>query len=247
MQATFSSGGVTLSRRGQETECGIPYQNERKIDLRLINANDILILKICMMHACGNVNAHDLINVTRYMSLEMEKDSEWHAGRLQRLLQKSWWRLAWSTCRMHGFSATRTVLCKDGGSRLKGINSLKSDGDLWGPNRRSNRATYPYSEPLSNLCFLISAVECDPLVPKASMICTVCAGNKCAKSMNQSPSCAHLNFNIVGARMCTPNATRLGSVHLPGGARRTHVRRSRHYLFTTRRSRAGELPESRGM
>ncbi|PKI44064.1 hypothetical protein CRG98_035551 [Punica granatum] len=38
---------------------------------------------------------------------------------------------------------------------------------------------------------------------------------------------------------------RLGSVHLPGDAQRTHVRRSRHYLFTTRRSRADELPGSR--
>ncbi|PKI74230.1 hypothetical protein CRG98_005351 [Punica granatum] len=40
----------------------------------------------------------------------------------------------------------------DGGSRLKGVNSSKSSGALWGPNRRSNRATYPYSEPHSNLC-----------------------------------------------------------------------------------------------
>ncbi|PKI59076.1 hypothetical protein CRG98_020531 [Punica granatum] len=40
-------------------------------------------------------------------------------------------------------------------------------------------------------------------------------------------------------------ATRLGSVHLPGDARRTHVRRSRHLLFTTRRSRAVESPKSR--
>ncbi|PKI76944.1 hypothetical protein CRG98_002654 [Punica granatum] len=41
-------------------------------------------------------------------------------------------------------------------------------------------------------------------------------------------------------------ATRLGSVHLPGDARRTRVRRSRHLLFTTRRSRAVESPRSRG-
>ncbi|PKI78486.1 hypothetical protein CRG98_001126 [Punica granatum] len=47
-------------------------------------------------------------------------------------------------------------------------------------------------------------------------------------------------FHLVGARMRTPNATRLRSVHLSGDARRTHVRRSRHYLFTTRRSRAGK-------
>ncbi|PKI61329.1 hypothetical protein CRG98_018284 [Punica granatum] len=41
-------------------------------------------------------------------------------------------------------------------------------------------------------------------------------------------------------------ATRLGSVHLPGDVRRTRVRRSRHLLFTTRRSRVVELPGSRG-
>ncbi|OWM77468.1 hypothetical protein CDL15_Pgr016865 [Punica granatum] len=75
---------------------------------------------------------------------------------------KPGWRMAWSSCRMHGFSATGTVLRKDGGSRLKGVNSLKSSGDLWGPNRRSNRATYLYSEPLSNLCFLKLVVGRDP-------------------------------------------------------------------------------------
>ena len=38
-------------------------------------------------------------------------------------------------------------------------------------------------------------------------------------------------FNLVGARMRAPKQTRLGSVHLPGDARRTHVRRSRHLPF----------------
>ncbi|PKI65483.1 hypothetical protein CRG98_014141 [Punica granatum] len=41
-------------------------------------------------------------------------------------------------------------------------------------------------------------------------------------------------------------ATRLRSVYLPEDARRTHVRRSRHLLFMTRRSRVVELPGSRG-
>ncbi|PKI58751.1 hypothetical protein CRG98_020858 [Punica granatum] len=62
----------------------------------------------------------------------------------------------------------------------------------------------------------------------------------------ESPSYAHPNFNLVGARMCEAYATRLGSVHLLRDARRTHVRMSRHLLFTTRRSRAIESPESRG-
>ncbi|PKI60381.1 hypothetical protein CRG98_019230 [Punica granatum] len=53
-------------------------------------------------------------------------------------------------------------------------------------------------------------------------------------------------FYLVRARMREAYATRLGSVHLPGDARRTHVRRSRHLLFTTRRSRAVESLGSRG-
>ncbi|PKI74244.1 hypothetical protein CRG98_005365 [Punica granatum] len=71
----------------QETKCGILYQDERKIDLKLINANGILILNIFMMHVCENVNAHGLIHVTRYkyIALETEKDSNWHAGRLDGL------------------------------------------------------------------------------------------------------------------------------------------------------------------
>ncbi|PKI37770.1 hypothetical protein CRG98_041839, partial [Punica granatum] len=51
--------------------------------------------------------------------------------------------------------------------------------------------------------------------------------------------CAHPNFISSG------HATRLGSIYLPGDARWTHVRRSRHSLFTTRRSRAVESPGSR--
>ncbi|PKI70811.1 hypothetical protein CRG98_008806 [Punica granatum] len=53
-------------------------------------------------------------------------------------------------------------------------------------------------------------------------------------------------FYLIGAKMREAYATRLGSVHLPGDARRTHVRRSRHLLFMTRRSRAVESPGSRG-
>ncbi|PKI78640.1 hypothetical protein CRG98_001017 [Punica granatum] len=54
----------------------------------------------------------------------------------------------------------------------------------------------------------------------------------------------HLLTNGMYARSY---ATRLGSVHLRGDERRTHVRRSRYYLFTTRRSRADESFGSRGM
>ncbi|PKI78386.1 hypothetical protein CRG98_001207 [Punica granatum] len=44
------------------------------------------------------------------------------------------------------------------------------------------------------------------------------------------PVCAP-EFHLVGARMREACATRLVSVHLPGDARRTHVRRSRHLPF----------------
>ncbi|PKI48568.1 hypothetical protein CRG98_031050 [Punica granatum] len=44
-------------------------------------------------------------------------------------------------------------------------------------------------------------------------------------------SCAHPNFVSSGHACARLNATRLGSVHLPGDARRTQVRRSRHLPF----------------
>ncbi|PKI70065.1 hypothetical protein CRG98_009528 [Punica granatum] len=47
----------------------------------------------------------------------------------------------------------------------------------------------------------------------------------------QLPLCAHPNFVSSGHACAHLNATRLGSVHLPGDARRTHVRRSRHLSF----------------
>ncbi|PKI57106.1 hypothetical protein CRG98_022500 [Punica granatum] len=43
--------------------------------------------------------------------------------------------------------------------------------------------------------------------------------------------CAHPNFVWSGHACARLNATRLRSVHLPGDARRTHVRKSRHLLF----------------
>ncbi|PKI79285.1 hypothetical protein CRG98_000299 [Punica granatum] len=61
------------------------------------------------------------------------------------------------------------------------------------------------------------------------------------------PSCAHLNFNLVGARNARTYAMRFGSVHLPGDTQRTHMRMNRHLPIYDRRSRAGKLPESTGM
>ncbi|PKI62003.1 hypothetical protein CRG98_017589 [Punica granatum] len=49
-------------------------------------------------------------------------------------------------------------LPRDGGSRLKGVNSLKLSKDLWGPVRWHSRLNpFPYSEPLTNLAFYIGA------------------------------------------------------------------------------------------
>ncbi|PKI36169.1 hypothetical protein CRG98_043440, partial [Punica granatum] len=46
----------------------------------------------------------------------------------------------------------------DGGSRLKGVNSLKSSEDLWGPVRWHSRLDpFPYSEPLTNLASYFGA------------------------------------------------------------------------------------------
>ncbi|PKI72785.1 hypothetical protein CRG98_006814 [Punica granatum] len=55
-------------------------------------------------------------------------------------------------------------------------------------------------------------------------------GKESGKRPWESRVCAP-EFNLVGARMRAPKQTRLGSVHLPGDARRTHVRRSRHLPF----------------
>ncbi|PKI73458.1 hypothetical protein CRG98_006145 [Punica granatum] len=50
------------------------------------------------------------------------------------------WRMAWSSYKMHGFSATGTVLRKDGGSRLKGFTTGWSrDFELWAAVYASER------------------------------------------------------------------------------------------------------------
>ncbi|PKI73916.1 hypothetical protein CRG98_005680 [Punica granatum] len=48
---------------------------------------------------------------------------------------------------------------------------------------------------------------------------------------NGTSHCAHPNFNLVGVRNARAYATLLGSVHLPGNAQRTCVRRSHHLPF----------------
>ncbi|PKI61764.1 hypothetical protein CRG98_017814 [Punica granatum] len=122
------------------------------------------------------------------------------------------------------------LLTKNWGSRYKGVNSLKSSEDLWGTVRWHSRLDpFPYSELLTNLASYLGARGIsDKYVP--SGVAKLCAPE----------------FYLVGARMHETYATRLGSVHLLGDARRTCVRRSHHLLFTTRRSKAVESPGSRG-
>ncbi|PKI41621.1 hypothetical protein CRG98_037989 [Punica granatum] len=63
------------------------------------------------------------------------KDSNGTQGDSMDCLSKPGWRVAWRLSTMHGFSTIRTVPSRDGSSRLKGMNSWKSSGALWGPNR----------------------------------------------------------------------------------------------------------------
>ncbi|PKI75889.1 hypothetical protein CRG98_003723 [Punica granatum] len=117
-------------------------------------------------------------------------------------------------------------LTRDGGSRYKGVNSLKSSEDLWGPVRWHSRLDpFPYSEPLTNLASYfgargISDKQANGFEPEPTKYVPSGVAKLCAPK-----------FNLVGARMREAYTTRLGSVHLPGDARRTHVRRSCHLPF----------------
>ncbi|PKI52283.1 hypothetical protein CRG98_027325 [Punica granatum] len=71
-----------------------------------------------------------------------------------------------------------------------------------------------------------SCVCCSPFVGVCSFLRIGGAG-----VLNLSGLVCALEFNLVEARMRALKQTRLGSVHLPGDARRTHVRRSRHLPF----------------
>ncbi|PKI35024.1 hypothetical protein CRG98_044585 [Punica granatum] len=58
--------------------------------------------------------------------------------------------------------------------------------------------------------------------------------------------CAHPNF-VSSEHTCVRlNATRLGSVHLPKDARRTHVRRNRHLPFYDPKVKGRQVTRSRG-
>ncbi|PKI65272.1 hypothetical protein CRG98_014310 [Punica granatum] len=63
---------------------------------------------------------------------EAEKDSSGTQADSMDCSSKPGWKMAWRFSTMHGFGTIGTVLSKDGGSRLKGMNSLKSGGVFQG-------------------------------------------------------------------------------------------------------------------
>ncbi|OWM70999.1 hypothetical protein CDL15_Pgr027353 [Punica granatum] len=65
----------TLPRREQEAERGVPYQDDRKIRLGLVNMNDVLFFENCMMHVCEESKCPRLNRNYMYIALEMEDSS----------------------------------------------------------------------------------------------------------------------------------------------------------------------------
>ncbi|PKI44692.1 hypothetical protein CRG98_034917 [Punica granatum] len=103
-------------------------------------------------------------------------------------------------------------LTRDGGSRLKGVNSLKLGEDLWGPVRWHSRLDpFPYSEPPTNLASYIGARG---MSDKISGKRRKAVNKQVSKQTGLSPNpldvpsgvaklCAP-EFNLVGARMRSP-------------------------------------------
>ncbi|PKI68275.1 hypothetical protein CRG98_011355 [Punica granatum] len=76
----------TLSRRGQEAEQGVPYQDDRKIRRGLVNMNDILIFENCMMHVCEERTVLSMHGGPRLKGVNSSKSSKnlwgpnrWHS------------------------------------------------------------------------------------------------------------------------------------------------------------------------
>ncbi|PKI51097.1 hypothetical protein CRG98_028526 [Punica granatum] len=86
------------------------------------------------------------------------------------------------------FWCYREKLTRDGGPRLKDVNSLKSSGALWGPNRMSNRAKYPY-------------LTYAPIIGRGTRPVGVPSG--------VAKLCG-LEFRLIGARMRTIGSRGLG-------------------------------------
>ncbi|PKI73578.1 hypothetical protein CRG98_006026 [Punica granatum] len=65
------------------------------------------------------------------------------------------------------FSAIGKLLTRDGGSRFKGVNYLKSSKDLWRPVQWHSRLDpFPYSEPLTNLASYFGTHGISNVVPR---------------------------------------------------------------------------------
>ncbi|PKI46857.1 hypothetical protein CRG98_032753 [Punica granatum] len=115
-------------------------------------------------------------------------------------------------------------LTMDGGSRLKGVNSLKSSEDLWGPVRWHSRLDpFPYSEPLTNLVSYIGARGIsDKISGKRRKAVNKQASKQTGLSPNplkspvESPSCAHPNFISSGHACAMPMQRGLGVSTFPG-------------------------------
>ncbi|PKI68507.1 hypothetical protein CRG98_011103 [Punica granatum] len=94
-------------------------------------------------------------------------------------------------------------LTRDGGSRYKGVNSLKSGEDLWGPVRWHSRLDpFPYSEPLTNLASYIGAREIsdEKAVNKHASKQPEMSPNPLSVPSGVAKLCAP-EFDLVGARM----------------------------------------------
>ncbi|PKI77273.1 hypothetical protein CRG98_002342 [Punica granatum] len=74
-------------------------------------------------------------------------DSNGARADLMDCLLKLGWRLPWRQSTMHGFGNTRTVLSRDGGSLLKGMNYLKSGGVFQGLNDSRTARRTPTRNP----------------------------------------------------------------------------------------------------
>ncbi|PKI73267.1 hypothetical protein CRG98_006344 [Punica granatum] len=117
--------------------------------------------------------------------------------------------------------------------------SPESRDHSWRPNR--------WPPPSGEVAFRIYYLSREKEGMRAMVACQPTTTIPHEKLSILATYCAHSNFNLVGVRNARAYAMQLGSVHLPEDVRRTHVRRSRHLLFTTRRSRVVKLPGSRGM
>ncbi|PKI72880.1 hypothetical protein CRG98_006748 [Punica granatum] len=125
-------------------------------------------------------------------------------------------------------------LTRVGGFRHKGMNSLKSSDDLWGPVRWYSRLDpFPYSEPLSNLAsyFGTRGISDVREINEHARKQTGLSPNPLNMSPAESPSCTDPNVDSRRGPHVRFWISWLGSVYLPGDAERIRLRRSRHLPF----------------